>query len=236
MTDQTQDLYTSTDDVAFAETDSMLYSDPYEMADTDIEESHDVEMATASIANYVPEGTYILCLSLLPAKTKDEVQAENPELTPKECWDKSDFYLDVKSGRPVKRRATYAIEVQIMYSVEEDRPITKKYTQKFYVISRNEVGKIGYGNLVDGNVKAFARTCRVAWQAAYQLTAAEMDEQIKAGEVNEEMLLNNLQNVIVTGKLTVSRRELGDRVFEFNEFNSYTLAPVDPELAANLGG
>ena len=236
MTDQTQDIYTSTDDVAFAETDAMLYSDPYEMADTDIEESHDVEMATASIANYVPEGTYILCLSLLPAKTKDEIQAANPELTPKEAWDKSDFYLDVKSGRPVKRRATYNVEVQIMYSVDEDRPITKKYTQKFYVISRNEEGKTGYGNLVDGNVKAFARTCRVAWQAAYQLTAAEMDEQIKAGEVNEEMLLNNLQNVIVTGKLTVSRRELGDRVFENNEFNSYTLAPVDPDLAANLGG
>ena len=236
MTDQTQDIYTSTDAVEFAETDAMLYSDPYEMADDEIEESHDVEMATASIANYVPEGTYILCLSLLPAKTKDEVVAANPELTPKEAWDKSDFYLDVKSGKPVKRRATYAVEVQIMYSVDEDRPMAKKYTQKFYVISRNEEGKTGYGNLVDGNVKAFARTCRVAWQAAYQLTAAEMDEQIKNGEVNEQMLLDNLQNVYVTGKLTVTRRELGERVFENNEFNSYTLAPVDPELAANLGG
>lgn len=238
MTDQTTpDLYTSTDDVEAAATlNAALYSDPYEMSDDEIEESHDVEMATASIANYVPEGTYILCLSLLPAKTKNEVHDQNPELTSKEAWDKSDFYLDINGGRPVKRRATYAIEVQILYSVDEDRPMSKKYTQKFYVISRNSEGKTGYGNLVDGNVKAFARTCRIAWQAAYQLTAAEMDEQIKEGAVDEAMLLANLQNVYVTGKLTVVRRELGERVFENNEFNSYTLAVVDPELAANLGG
>ena len=117
MTDQTTpDLYTSTDDVEAAATlNAALYSDPYEMSDDEIEESHDVEMATASIANYVPEGTYILCLSLLPAKTKNEVHDQNPELTSKEAWDKSDFYLDINGGRPVKRRATYAIEVQIMY-------------------------------------------------------------------------------------------------------------------------
>ena len=228
------DIYSSTD--AAATLNAALYSDPYEMSDNEIEESHDVEMATASIANYVPEGNYILCLSLLPAKTKDEVHDQNPELTSKEAWDKSDFYLDIKGGRPVKRRATYAVEVQILYSVDEDRPMSKKYTQKFYVISRNNEGKTGYGNLVDGNVKAFARTCRIAWQAAYQLTAAEMDEQIKEGAVDEAMLLANLQNVYVTGKLTVVRRELGERVFENNEFNSYTLAVVDPELAANLGG
>ena len=215
---------------------AMLYSDPYELTDEDIEESHDVEMATASIANYVPEGQYILCLSLLPAKTKDEVLKQNPELTPKEAWDKSDFYLDVKSGKPVKRRATYAVNVDIMYNIDEDRPVAKKYVQKFYVISRNEEGKTGYGNLVEGNVKAFARTCRIAWQAAYQLTAEEMDAQIKAGEVTESMLLENLQNVYVVAKLVVVKREVGDRVFENNEFNSYTLAPVDPELAANLGG
>lgn len=237
MTDlNTQDIYTTeAADGATFDT-SALYSDPYELADDEIEESHDVEMATASIANYVPEGTYVLCLSLLPAKTKAEVAAANPELTPKEQWDKSDFYLDVKSGKPVKRRATYSVEVEIKYSVDEDKPMSKKYTQKFYVISRNEEGKTGYGNLVDGNVKAFARTCRIAWQAAYQLTAAEVDEQIKDGQVTEQMLLDNLQNVFMTGKLTVVRRELGDRVFENNEFNSYTLAAVDETLAANLGG
>ena len=236
-TTDTQDIYAATDSETSATFDnSALYADPYEMADDEIEESHDVEMATASIASYVPEGTYVLCLTLLPAKTKAEVAEQNPELTPKEQWDKSDFYLDVKSGRPVKRRATYSVEVEIKYSVDEDKPMFKKYTQKFYVISRNEEGKTGYGNLVDGNVKAFARTCRIAWQAAYELTAAEMDEQIKEGNVTEQMLLDNLTNVYVTGKLTVSRRELGDRVFENNEFNSYTLAPVDPELAANLGG
>lgn len=233
----TTELYNTNDAAEEATLNAAdLYSDPYEMSDSDIEESQDVEMATASIANYVPAGTYVMAMSLLPAKTKDEVLAKNPELTPKEAWDKSDFYLDVKTGKAIKRRATYSVDVEILYSVDEDKPVSKKYVQKFYVISRNEEGKAGYGNLVEGNVKAFARTCRIAWQAAYQLTAAEVDEQIKSGEITEGMLMDNLQNVFMTGKLTVVSREVGDRLFENNEFNSFTLAPVAPELAAALTG
>lgn len=225
-----QDLYTNNT------VDAELYTDPYEISDDQLEESHDVDVATSSIANYVPEGTYVMCLSLLPAKTKADVQKENPELSAKEMWDKSDYFLDIKNGKPVKRRATYALEVQVLYSVGEDRPMSKKFVQKFYVISRNEKGKTGYGNLVEGNVKAFARVCRVAWQATHWLSPAQVDEQIKNGEVTEQMLLDNLQNVYMTGKLTVARREVGDRVFENNELNSYTLAVVDAELAQNLGG
>lgn len=233
MTDQ--DIYTTNEADVEAVT-SMLYADPYELADDDIDESHNVEVASASIASYVPEGTYVLCLSLLPAKTKADVAKENPELTPKEQWDKSDFFLDVSTGKPVKRRATYSILVEIKYSIDEDRPLSKKYVQKFYVISRNNEGKTGYGNLVEGNVKAFARTCRVCWQAAYNLTAAEIEQQIVSGEVTEQMLLDNLQNVFITGVLKVVRREVGNRVFENNEFNSYTLAPIGADLAESLGG
>ena len=52
----------------------------------------------------MPEGTYIMCLSWLSSKTKND-------------------------------RATYAVEAQILYSVDEDRPMSKKYTQEF-----NEIG------------------------------------------------------------------------------------------------
>lgn len=220
---------------------ALMLADPYELTDADIEEAESVDVATASIANYVPEGQYIVCLTLMPGKTKDEIQQKYPELTAKEQWDKSDFFLDVTSGKAIKRRATYTVQVEIIYDVDGDKAVSKKFDERFFVISRNPNGKTGYGKVVDVTRTKFARVCRSAWQAAYQLTDKEMQAAIDEGLTDAEMLAN-LSNVYMLVSLKVESRSMKskdggeDRIFENNVLNVYTMQPIPEELAEQLGG
>ena len=217
--------------------DDALFESATEIDFDSMETDSAEEFASANTSRALPEGNYVLILTLL-----DPVHPKDLKGTTEERIKRSSYYMEMRQGKPpVLHLAQKVVQVEVLYSIDEDRPIAWKFQARYGIINKtdNKSGKAGEVNNISR--QQYAALCQAAYREANGLTEKEVKEQVKAGTITTSMLEATLNELVCAAKLSYRENEQigGDgeptgRVFESNDIMSSTLTLLPPGIVDTI--
>lgn len=217
--------------------DDALFESATEIDFDSMETDSAEEFASADTSRALPEGNYVLMLTLL-----DPVHPKDLKGTTEERIKRSSYYMEMRQNKPpILHLAQKVVQVEVLYNIDEDSPMAWKFQARYGIINKtdNKSGKAGEINTISR--QQYAALCQAAYREANGLTEKEVKEKVKAGTITTPMLEGTLNEFVCAAKLSYRENEqVGEdgeptgRVFESNDIIASTVTLLPPDMVAAI--